>query len=84
MPLPENIDQEKLAEVALAILSLGRWDDKMLVRAWKGLDWDLLNLLYEKGWICDPVGKQKSVVLTEEGVTMAATSMEKHFGKNSR
>ena len=40
-----------------------------------------MNLLHDKGWIQDPVGKQKSVVLTEQGVTLAATYLEKHFGK---
>ena len=41
----------------------------------------MTDLLYEKGWIWDPKGKAKSVVLTEEGVSLADTFMEKHFGK---
>ena len=45
------------------------------------MDWDLLDVLYQKGWIGDPVGKQKSVHITEQGVTLAATYLEKHFGK---
>ena len=81
MTLPDDLDHEKLAEAALAILSLSAWDEEYGARAWKGLDWDLMDLLHEKGWICDPVGKQKSVVLTEQGVTLAATYLEKYFGK---
>lgn len=84
MPLPDDIDQEKLTEAALAILSLGRWDDQLVARAWKSMDWDLLNLLYDKGWIGDPVGKQKSVVLTDDGVAKAACFLEKHFGRELR
>jgi len=30
-------------------------------------DWDALNRLHEKGFIGDPVGKAKSVFVTEEG-----------------
>jgi hypothetical protein len=36
-------------------------------RAWKGFDWDVLNRLYEKGFIGDPVNKTKSAVFTDEG-----------------
>lgn len=82
MPLPDDIDQEKLAESALAILTLGSWSEgHSETRAWKGMDWDLLDLLHQKGWIGDPVGKQKSVVLTEQGIAAAESYLEKHFGK---
>ncbi len=40
-----------------------------------------MNILFEKGWISDPVGKQKSIWLSEEGVAMAEQFLEKHFGK---
>ena len=81
MALPENLDHDKLAEAALAILSLTARKEEFGARAWKGMDWELTDLLYEKGWIWDPKGKAKSVVLTEEGVSLADTFMEKHFGK---
>jgi len=81
MIFAENIDEEKLAEAALAILSLTAHNDMSAVRAWKGMDWDLLGLLHEKGWIGDPVGKQKSVVFSSEGEELAAQFLEKHFGK---
>jgi hypothetical protein len=54
------------------------------VRAWKGLDWDLLALLHERGWILDPKGKAKSVVFTEEGQRMALAAFAKHFVQECR
>jgi hypothetical protein len=81
MTLPDNLYNEKFAEAALAILSLSAWDEEYGARAWKSMDWDLLDVLYQKGWIGDPVGKQKSVSITEQGATLAATYLEKHFGK---
>jgi Domain of unknown function (DUF6429) len=35
-------------------------------RAWKGFDCDSLNRLQDKGFISGPIGKAKSVVLTDE------------------
>lgn len=80
MSLPENIDEEKLAEIALAILWLTAHGDSDYMRAWKGLDWDVLTLLHERGWINDPVGKQKSVVFSHEGAEFAKRYFDKHFG----
>ena len=42
MSLPSDLDEEKLSEAALAILGLTAFRDHDAVRAWKGLDWDLL------------------------------------------
>jgi hypothetical protein len=81
MVFSEDVNQEKLAEIALVIISLASFKDGIGVRAWKGMDWDLLAVLHEKGWIGDPVGKQKSVVFTDKGQELATTFMEKHFGK---
>lgn len=75
--LPDDIDRDKLAEAALAILSLTLHDGG---RVWKGLDWDLMDLLHEKGWIVDPRSKAKSVVLTEDGERLAREFLRKHFG----
>jgi hypothetical protein len=76
--LPHEIDTDKLAEAALAILSLTLHDDG---RVWKGLDWDLMDLLHEKGWIVDPQTKAKSAVLTEDGKRLATEFLRKHFGR---
>jgi hypothetical protein len=52
-------------DAVLALLHLTLHDHN---RAWKGHDWDVLGRLHEKGLIHDPVGKVKSVVLTDEGL----------------
>jgi len=78
--LPDEIDTNKLAEAALAILSLTLHDGG---RAWKGLDWDLMDLLHEKGWIVDPQSKAKSVVLTEEGERLAREFLLMYFGRRA-
>ena len=54
---------------------------KKRIEEYEGMDWDVLDVLYRKGWIRDPVGKQKSVHITEQGAALAATYLEKHFGK---
>jgi hypothetical protein len=78
--LPKEIDTDKLAEAALAILSLTLHDHG---RVWKGLDWDLMDLLHEKGWIVDPQSKAKSVVLTEEGERLAREFLLRYFGRRA-
>jgi hypothetical protein len=83
MPLPPNLDDEKLSEAALAILGLTAFSSHHITRAWKGMDWDLLGLLFQKGWIEDPVGKSKSVVLTEAGEHLASEFLMRHFARES-
>ena len=81
MAIPPNVDQNRLSEVALAILGLTAFTDRQVVRAWKGMDWDLLDQLYKKGWISDPKGKAKSVVFTAEGAKLAEDFLTQHFSK---
>lgn len=83
MPLPANLDEDKLSEAALAILSLTAFQSGRNTRAWKGLDWDVLGLLFQRGWISDPVGKTKSVVLTEAGERLAPELLSRHFATKS-
>lgn len=77
--LPTDVDTDKLAEAAIAILSLTLHDSG---RVWKSLDWDLLELLEEKGWIVDARSKAKSVVLTEDGERLAKQFLQRHFGRH--
>ena len=60
-----DINTAKIDDAVLALLYLGLHEG---CRAWKGLDWDAMRRLHEKGYITDPVGKPKSVVFTEEGL----------------
>jgi hypothetical protein len=79
--LPPDTDQEKLAEVALALLLLNSFGEHGAVSAWKGIPWDVMDLLHEKGWISNLVGKAKAVHLSEEAEELAARFFEKHFQK---
>jgi hypothetical protein len=67
-------------EMALALLSLTMFSDYGVTRAWKSLDWDVLDRLYAHGWIHDPKGKAKSVVFTPEGEAYARVLAERYFG----
>ena len=60
-----EIDTDRIDDAVLALLRLTVHDD---CRAWKGHDWDALGRLHVKGMIDDPVGRQKSVWLSEEGL----------------
>jgi hypothetical protein len=73
-------DKDKVDEMVLALLFLTLHDG---CRVWKGHDWDALSRLHEKGMISDPVGKAKSVVLTEEGLRQCERLFAKHFGKDA-
>jgi hypothetical protein len=73
-----DIDTDRIDDAVLALLLLGLHDG---VRAWKGFDWDAMNRLHRKGFISDPVGKAKSVVFTEAGLTRAEALFQDMFSK---
>ncbi|MBU0676675.1 MAG: hypothetical protein KJ626_01030 [Verrucomicrobia bacterium] len=74
-------DKDKVDEATLALLYLVMWKDEVCLRAWKSFDWDTMDRLCEKGWIHDPKGKAKSVVVTDEGFEKAKELFENLFGK---
>jgi Domain of unknown function (DUF6429) len=76
-------DTNKVDEAVLALLYLTRCDRRFTAAAWKGHDWDALNRLHEKGYIGDPVNKNKAVELTEEGKAKSEELFRKLFGKSS-
>ena len=73
-----DIDEDKIDDAALALMYLTLHDN---FRAWKQIDWDVIHRLHEKGLICDPIGKAKSVVLTDEGLKKSAELFNKLFVK---
>jgi hypothetical protein len=75
-----DIDVDKIDEAVLALLYLTLHEG---VRAWKGHDWDALDRLYQKGMIDNPVGKAKSVVLTDEGLAESERLFRKLFERSS-
>ena len=73
-----DLDEDKIDDAVLALLSLTLHDGH---RAWKGFDWDALDRLHRKGLIDNPVGKTKSVFLTEEGLRRSGELAARLFGK---
>jgi hypothetical protein len=74
-------DEDKVDNFTLALLYLvaHEREEGFGARAWKGFDWDTLNRLHDKGFISNPVGKAKSVAMTEQGFLKAKDLFEKHF-----
>ena len=72
-----DYNYDKVDDAVLALLLLTLHDEN---RAWKGHDWDALSRLHEKGMILDPVNKNKSVVLTDEGLKRAEELFWQLFG----
>ena len=50
-------DKDKVDETVLALLYLTIHDQG--TRAWKGMDWDAMDRLHDKGYIGDPKIKAK-------------------------
>lgn len=80
-----DYNTDKVDEMALALLHLTTFGEKqgdvVCFRSWKSLDRDILNRLHEKGYISNPVGKAKSVTMTNEGEKLFRELYEKFFAK---
>jgi hypothetical protein len=76
-----DYDEDKVDDAVLALLYLTMRDDRTGTRAWKGHDWAAMDRLHQKGYIADPRGKAKSVVITEQGKVKAAQLFHQIFGK---
>lgn len=61
----------------LALLSAYSSDDG---NTWKGFDFEIMNRLHERGFISNPVNKNKSIWLTEEGQERGRQIAEQLFG----
>jgi hypothetical protein len=70
------IDTDRIDDCVLALLLLGRHDGQ---RVWKSFDWDAMGRLHQKGLISDPVGRAKSVVMTDEGLEKAERLFQELF-----
>lgn len=71
-----SINQDKIDETALAILLLTLHDEK---RVWKNMSWDVLDNLHTKGYIFDLKNKNKSIMLSEEGLKKAEEVFDRLF-----
>ena len=55
-------NKDKVDEMALALLYLTGFEEKGYgPKAWKGMDWEVMSRLHEKGYIGNPKSKAKSV-----------------------
>jgi Domain of unknown function (DUF6429) len=78
--LAMTINTDKIDDCVLALLLLGRHDGQ---RVWKGFDWNAMDRLHKKGLISDPVGRAKSVELTDEGLDRAGRLFRDLFTTNA-
>jgi hypothetical protein len=76
-----EVNEDKVDDMVLALLSLTTFEDKPRLRAWKGQSWEVLNRLHRKGYISDPATKAKSVILTEDGAKRSQDLFEEYFTK---
>ena len=72
-----NLNTDRIDDAVLALLLLGLHDGD---RAWKSFDWEAMGRLHAKGLISDPVGKAKSVTLSQEGLSQAHALLQSLFG----
>lgn len=74
----ETGNRDRIDDCVLALLQLMLHQG---ARAWKGFDYEVMDRLFQKGYILDPRGKVKSVVLTEEGLARSKRLFVELFGK---
>ena len=72
-------NNDKVDEMVLAIMYLTTFKDEFGMRVWKGLDWDVLDRLHEKGYISNPKSKAKSVGISEEAAKQSEELFKKYF-----
>ena len=73
-------DTDKVDDAVLALLLLTLHDQhENGARAWKGHSWEVLERLHKKELIHNPVNREKSVVLTPEGLRKSRELFEKLF-----
>ena len=79
-----EIDETSVDEAVLGLMFLTLHDDHSdlkLARAWKSFDWSAMDRLHANGLILDPVGKAKSVMLTEEGRKRSEAAFHRLFAR---
>jgi hypothetical protein len=77
-------DNDKIDDAVLALLSLTMFKDgPWATRAWKSHDWATMDRLHAKGFIDDPKGKAKSVVMTAEGIERSRELFDRLFARQT-
>lgn len=81
MERPE-IDTDLIDDAVLALMFLTLHGDRYApARAWKSFDWAAMGRLFDKDLIYDPVGKAKSVALTEAGLQRCEEAYYRLFAR---
>ena len=70
-------DEKLIEEVVLALLTTFSFDNG---NSWKGHDFQIMNRLHEQGFISNPVNKNKSIWLTQEGLERGRQIADRLFG----
>jgi hypothetical protein len=70
-------DDDRIADAVLALLALYSFQRG---RSWKGYDFEIMDRLHAQGFIHDPKGKAKSVMLTPEGLERGEELAKRLFG----
>ena len=70
-------DMKLIDDAVLALLAAYSSDDG---NAWKGYDFEIMNRLHEQGLISNPVNRNKSIWLTNEGLERGREIAERIFG----
>ena len=63
-----QFEERKIDDADLALLYLTLHDGN---RAWKTLDWDAMDRLYQRGLISNPASRAKSVTLSDDGLALS-------------
>lgn len=74
-------DDKLIEDAVLALLATFSSDNG---NTWKGYDFEIMNRLYEQGFISDPVNKNKSIWLTEEGLEKGRQTAGRLFGDSAK
>lgn len=72
-------NQDKVDEMFLALLYLTSSHDQYGTRAWKGMNLEVMDRLYKKGYLGDPMTKSPTVLLSEEGANLSKALFFKYF-----
>ncbi|WP_350649468.1 DUF6429 family protein [Pseudomonas sp. HY13-MNA-CIBAN-0226] len=70
-------DDKLVEDAVLALLAAFSFNDG---NTWKGFDFEIMNKLHQQGLITDPVNRNKSIWLTEEGLERGRQIADRLFG----
>jgi hypothetical protein len=76
-----SFDRKRAGDLVLALMQLTLHEER---RTWKSFDWDVMDDLFERGFITNPHSKAKSVVLTDEGLVRSREMYMKYLELNGR